>query len=58
MANPSLESCFETLKRQKELLQQAQAFKGQKPSASLLRSRQQLDQEFMQAVSTNTNDIE
>jgi hypothetical protein len=47
----NMEKYFALLKRQKEQLQKAKAFKGQKPAEAVKRSRKQLESEFTNMVS-------
>ena|SRR5258708_18477137 len=47
----NMEKYFALLKRQKEQLQKAKAFKGQKPMEAVKRSRKQLESEFTNMVS-------
>ncbi len=45
-----MEQHFALLKRQKEQLEKAKAYKGQKPAEAMKRSRKQLESEFTNMV--------
>ena len=47
----NMEQYFALLTRQKEQLEKAKAFKGQKPAEAVKRSREQLESEFTNMVS-------
>jgi len=46
----NMEQHFALLKRQKEQLEKAKAYKGQKPAEAMKRSRKQLESEFTNMV--------
>jgi hypothetical protein len=49
-ATGQMEQYVSNLERHKEQLRRAKAFKGQKPTAAMKRSRQQLESDFANAV--------